>query len=277
MSLKYNRIIITVAMFASLLLCPSLVRDMGEAYGSRGGGLTGGGGGGFSGPGGSQGGGANVPNNPTSPIADGETGGTSGPLGPHGPYGPGPTGPHESGNTDDNTNVNNKNKLNAARNPEGPVVINPQSSSPSSEPSTQTDVTIEAPPATSTTEEEQAEQDQEQEQQQQQTSNDDGDSAGTENQNQVPVANAGPSLTAKPSSNVALDGTKSYDPNGDSLQFLWLQLAGGPTVPLQNSKTSTPSFTAPFVTNTTVLAFQLIVSDGQTDSTPTYTHITVQP
>jgi hypothetical protein len=84
-------------------------------------------------------------------------------------------------------------------------------------------------------------------------------------------------LTVQPTSTVALDGTKSYDPNGDPLSFLWLQLAGGPTVSLFNNTTATPSFVAPSVTNTTMLSFQLIVSDGITDSMPSYSYITVQP
>lgn len=75
-------------------------------------------------------------------------------------------------------------------------------------------------------------------------------------QNQIPIANAGPSLTVRPLSNVVMDGTKSYDPNGDPLHFLWLQLAGGPTVSLLNNTTTTPSFIVPSVTNTTVLTFQ---------------------
>jgi hypothetical protein len=61
------------------------------------------------------------------------------------------------------------------------------------------------------------------------------------------------------------------------LQFLWLQLAGGPAVPLLNNATATPSFIAPSVPNTTVLTFQLIVSDGQIDSMLAYTYVTVQP
>ena len=84
-------------------------------------------------------------------------------------------------------------------------------------------------------------------------------------------------MTVQPSSNVVLDGTKSYDPNGDPLQFLWLQLAGGPAVPLLNNATAISSFIAPLVPNTTVLTFQLIVSDGQTDSMPAYIYVTIHP
>ena len=149
------------------------------------------------------------------------------------------------------------------------VIVNQQptpTTTTTTETPSQTDITV-APTTT-------------QEEQQQDTSSDDngGDkSTSTEDQNQIPVANAGPSLTVKPTANVALDGTKSYDPNGDNLQFLWLQLAGGPTVSLLNNATATPSFIAPSVPNTTTLTFQLIVSDGQTDSTPAYTYAMVQP
>jgi hypothetical protein len=296
-----NRIIITIALtvFASLFFCSLSMNDLLSAYGSLrgGGGLGGGGEGRSSGPGGSPSGGANIPANPSSPITSdegrssgpsgfqganapnipnaptnpsshitsGRTGDNSGsgPVGPHGPYGPGPVGPREPNNINDNTITNNE--IYAPRNLEGPVIVNPQPAPTTTETPSQTDITV----APTTTEEEE---------QQQQTNNDDGgESTSTAAQNQIPIANAGPSLTVQPSSKVVLDGTKSYDPNGDSLQFLWLQLAGSLTVPLLNNATATPSFTAPSVPNTTVLTFQLIVNDGQTDSMPTYTYVTLQP
>jgi len=265
-SKKNNRTITTIAVvvFASLFLCSFSLREMEPAYGSRGGGLTGGGEGGFSGPGGSPGGGASTPNNPSSPITSGETGDSSGhgPVGPHGPYGPGPVGQHEPSNINDNTITNNK--IYAPKNTEGSIIVNPQPTPTTTETPSQTDITV-ATPASTTTEEEQ-----------QQTNNGD-ESTSAEAQNQIPIANAGPSLTVQPSSNVVLDGTKSYDSNGDPLQFLWIQLAGGPTVPMLDNTTATPSFIAPVVTDTTVLTFQLIVDDGQTDSVPVSTHVTVQP
>jgi hypothetical protein len=306
-SLKNNKAIITiaVAVFASMFFCSLSLSDLVSAYGSLrgGGGLAGGAGGGegggesrSSGLGGSPGGGANIPTSPSSPITTGEgrlsgpsgspSGGASfpitpnnpnspitsgrtadnsgsGPVGPHGPYGPGPVGPREPNNIDDNTITNNK--IYAPRNLEGPVIVNPQPAPTTTETPSQTDITV----APTTTEEEQ----------QQETNDDDdgGESTSAEAQNQIPIANAGPSLTVQPSSNVVLDGTKSSDSNGDPLQFLWLQLAGGPTVPLLKNTTASPSFTAPSVSNTTVLTFQLIVSDGQTDSMPAYTYVTLQP
>jgi hypothetical protein len=107
---------------------------------------------------------------------------------------------------------------------------------------------------------------------------DEDTSEGTNTQPEysLPVANPGPSLTVRPSQLVELDGSKSYDPNGDPLYFLWLQLIGGPTVSLLNSTTPNPSFVAPAVTNTTTLTFELLVGDGQAGSMPSYTYVTVE-
>ena len=302
MFLKNNRTTITIAVaaFAFLFFCSLSVGDLVSAYGSLrgGGGFSGGGEGRSSGHGGFPGGGASIPTNPSSPATSGEgrlsgpggfQGGDSfpntptnpsspiisgetrdnidhGPVGPHGPYGPGPVGPREPRNIDDNTIT--RNNIYAPRTLEGPVIVNPQSAPTATETPSQTDVTV-APTIT--------------EEEQQQTDNDNdngngnGQSTSTETQDQIPIANAGATVTIQPSSNVVLDGSKSYDPNGDSLQFLWLQLAGGPPVSLQNNATATPSFTTPSVPTPVTLTFQLIVSDGQTDSTPAYTYVVVQP
>jgi hypothetical protein len=292
MGLKDRAIItIAVAVLATLFFCKVLSGDLVSTYGS----FAGGGEGRSSEHVGSPGRGADIPtNNPSSPIAGGE-GRLSGPggfqgednnpnsliasgdnfgsssgsglVGPHGPYGPGSTGLREPSNIDDN--IVTKNNINTPRTLEGSVIVNQQpapTTTTTTETPSQTDITV-APTIA-------------QEEQQQDTSSDDsgGDkSTSTEDQNQIPVANAGPSLTVKPTANVALDGTNSYDPNGDILQFLWLQLAGGPPVSLLNNATATPSFTAPPVLNTATLTFQLIVGDGKSDSTPAYTYVTVQP
>ena len=136
----------------------------------------------LSGPGGFQVGdnNPNTPNNPNSPIASGRTGDNSGSapvsgsVGPHGPYGPGPTGPREPNNIDDNTIT--KNNIYAPRTLEGPVVVNPQATPPTTETTSQTDITV----APTTTEEEQ---------QQQDTNDDDGDdSTNTESESQSTIA-----------------------------------------------------------------------------------------
>ncbi|MFZ0556927.1 MAG: hypothetical protein WAM26_16720 [Nitrososphaeraceae archaeon] len=84
-------------------------------------------------------------------------------------------------------------------------------------------------------------------------------------------------MIVHPSQQVILDGSKSYDPSGDPLYFLWLQLTGGPTVPLLNSTTPNPSFVAPVVTNATTVTFELLVGDGQRASMPSYTFVTIEP
>jgi hypothetical protein len=90
-----------------------------------------------------------------------------------------------------------------------------------------------------------------------------------------PVANAGSNQNAHSSDQVTLDGTKSYDPNGHSLTFSWLQLAGGPVVVLSSDNKAKPTFTTPLVTNTTNLTFQLIVNNGSADSNPAYVSVRV--
>ena len=93
----------------------------------------------------------------------------------------------------------------------------------------------------------------------------------------TPVANAGSNQNVHSSVQVTLDGTKSYDPNGHSLTFTWLQLAGGPVVVLSSDNKAKLTFTAPLVRNTTNLTFHLIVNNGNADSNPSYESVTVTP
>jgi hypothetical protein len=80
--------------------------------------------------------------------------------------------------------------------------------------------------------------------------------------NHPPVANAGPAQTVGAGSLVTLDGSASYDPDGDPLTFQWTQ-SGGPTVTLSSATAIKPTFTAPPVPSGSVmLTFTLTVSDG---------------
>jgi len=83
--------------------------------------------------------------------------------------------------------------------------------------------------------------------------------------NIAPTADAGPDQGVSISSPVTLDGRGSSDPNGDDLTFSWTQLSGT-GVTLVGATTDSPTFTAPAVVST--LIFQLIVNDGEFDSTP---------
>jgi hypothetical protein len=61
--------------------------------------------------------------------------------------------------------------------------------------------------------------------------------------NDPPVANAGPSLSGVAAGTVQLDGSASYDPDGDPITFQWTQTAG-PQVTLTGATTPKPTFTA---------------------------------
>jgi lysophospholipase L1-like esterase len=84
--------------------------------------------------------------------------------------------------------------------------------------------------------------------------------------NQAPVANAGTNQTIDEQTQCVLDGTGSSDDNG-IVQYAWAQV-GTPQVTLQNSDSSTATFTAPATTTQLTLTFQLTVtdSDGLSDN-----------
>ena len=61
--------------------------------------------------------------------------------------------------------------------------------------------------------------------------------------NDAPVADAGPNQEFTSAATVTLDGSKSYDPNGDALTYLWQQ-DGGPAVTLSSPNGAVTTFQA---------------------------------
>ena len=92
--------------------------------------------------------------------------------------------------------------------------------------------------------------------------------------NSPPTSNAGGDQVVAELSNVDLDGSASFDADGDMLTYAWLQTAGT-NVALSDPTIAQPSFTSPDVTTPEVLTFQLTVDDG-TDNAMDTVDITVQ-
>ena len=90
--------------------------------------------------------------------------------------------------------------------------------------------------------------------------------------NRAPGANAGADQTVSEGSAVTLDGSVSYDPDGDTLSYAWTAPAA---ITLSGANTATPSFTAPDVALHTNYTLILNVSDGALHDTDTVT-ITIQ-
>ncbi len=82
----------------------------------------------------------------------------------------------------------------------------------------------------------------------------------------APQASAGADLSVAPGSRVALDGSASFDPDGDVLWLRWEQMRGLPVVTLSDAGTTRPSFNVPFVGQNTTLVFSLTVGDGDSES-----------
>ncbi|MFT5686137.1 MAG: chitinase, partial [Myxococcota bacterium] len=94
------------------------------------------------------------------------------------------------------------------------------------------------------------------------TGGDGGDGGDGSGDNEPPIALAGLPLMAYPGDTIQLNGTPSYDPEGEALSYVWSQVSG-PAVSLSGGQTAAPQFTAE---EAGVHTFALMVSDGELDS-----------
>ena len=94
--------------------------------------------------------------------------------------------------------------------------------------------------------------------------------------NQPPVVNAGLDQSVGEGTLVRLDGSASFDRNGDPVTYQWRQVAG-PAVLLSSLTAAQPTFTAPSgFGSEQILAFELVVSDGTLTTLPDQVSVIVQ-
>ncbi|MBF0469853.1 MAG: hypothetical protein HQL48_00610 [Gammaproteobacteria bacterium] len=94
--------------------------------------------------------------------------------------------------------------------------------------------------------------------------------------NTSPQANAGGDQIVANGAEVILNGSESYDSDGEIATSLWSQTTGT-TVEILNGDLLTASFIAPSVTVATELQFQLSVTDNRGDSASDDVVVTVDP
>jgi hypothetical protein len=91
--------------------------------------------------------------------------------------------------------------------------------------------------------------------------------------NKAPVANAGKDQSVNENSTYTLDGTASYDPDGDLLTYQWIAPSG---ITLNSTTVPKPIFTVPDVIANTNYTFTLVVNDGKLNSIADQVTITVK-
>ena len=85
-----------------------------------------------------------------------------------------------------------------------------------------------------------------------------------------------PNLMVNGGSPVTLDGSLSYDPDGNQIIFAWTQIAG-PSVIISDANTPKAKFIAPNVVTDKIMSFELTVTDENGLSDSGIVQITVIP
>src|SRR5262249_45631053 len=85
--------------------------------------------------------------------------------------------------------------------------------------------------------------------------------------NSMPLAYPGPDQTVPRRQTATLDGSRSWDPDGDALTYAWsfVSRPARSTATLKNPTSVNPTFVAD---RTGSYVVQLVVNDGQVNSTP---------
>jgi hypothetical protein len=94
--------------------------------------------------------------------------------------------------------------------------------------------------------------------------------------NRSPVVNVGPAQSVLSGDTVTLAGS-AVDSDGSVASYQWQQTGGAPVVMLNNANTASTGFTAPPVTQATVLSFRLSATDNQGASGSADLSVTVNP
>lgn len=94
--------------------------------------------------------------------------------------------------------------------------------------------------------------------------------------NEPPIAHAGPDRVGLTGARISLDGSGSFDPDGDALRYAWRQLSG-PSAPVEQPDAVTTTVLLPVLDAQTTLSFELTVCDEHDACDTDTVTVTVEP